>query len=413
MNTRSAIQPFWQRLRAIALYPFQGAALVTILVLVLGMSLLGWLPVLGFIIVIVCWLAAYKYAFEILQETAHGKLEPPERVLQIEGSLVFQYIGLQIVLLITPLIVMVKAPALGLLLLVGAVLVQPVATMVLAMSESLVHALSPGRWLAVIARIGWPYLAVVGLLFVIQVSATNAGALLAQVLPLMVANPLVNAFSLWGLFATFHLMGYLIYQYHQALGFDPHAVVGAPAPLRNRDQDLLDQAGAQIQAGEPAQAMALLREDMRERAVSPEVHELYRRLLRQAGDQAALIEHGRLFLHLLLLEKQERRALGLARECLDLDADFTTPEPEDGARLAERAALAGQSTLAVDLLRAAVRKHPRNPHMPAWSLRAADLMLRQPGTEAEARALLQGATERADDGTRQRIEQLMATLPAG
>ncbi|HRQ64099.1 MAG TPA: hypothetical protein PKZ76_04410 [Xanthomonadaceae bacterium] len=412
MNTRTAIRPFWQRLRAIALYPFQGAALVTIVVLVGVMALLGWLPVMGFILVIVCWLAAYKYAFEILQETAHGKLEPPERVLQIEGSVVFQYIALQIVLLIGPLIVMVKAPLLGLILLIGAVLVQPVATMVLAMSESLGQALSPGRWLAVIARIGWPYLAVVGLLFVIQVSASNAGALLAQVLPLFVAGPLVNVFSLWGLFATFHLMGYLIYQYHEQLGFDPAAVAGAPAPLRNRDQDLLDQAGAQIQAGDPAQAMALLREEMRERAVSPEVHELYRRLLRQAGDHAALVEHGRLFLHLLLMEKRERRALGLARECLDLDADFTTPEPEDGARLAERAALAGQSALAVDLLRAAIRKHPRNPQMPAWSLRAADLMLRQPGMEGEARALLVGATERADEATRQRIEQLMATLPA-
>jgi hypothetical protein len=412
MSRATPIPPFWRRLRAISAYPLRGAAGVTVLALVLAMLLLGWVPVLGFIFVLICWLAAYKYAFEILQETAHGKLEPPERVLQIEGSLVFRYIGLQIVLLITPLIVMVKAPALGLLLLVGAVLVQPVATMVLAMSESLGHALSPGRWLAVIARIGWPYLAVVGLLLVIQVSAANAGVLLVQVLPRMVAEPLVNAFSLWGLFATFHLMGYLIYQYHQALGFDPAAVVGAPAPLRNRDQDLLDQAGAQVQAGEPAQAMAMLREDMRERAVSPEVHELYRRLLRQTGDQAALIEHGRLFLHLLLLEKQERRALGLARECLDLDADFTTPEPEDGARLAERAALAGQSALAVDLLRAAIRKHPRNSQMPSWSLRAADLMLRQPGTEGEARALLLGATERADDATRQRIEQLMATLPA-
>lgn len=411
MNTRNPIEPFWQRLRAIAAYPFRGAALVTILVLVMVMTAAGWLPLLGLIVVIVCWLAAYKYAFEILQDTAHGKLEPPERVLQIEGSLVLQYIGLQIVLFLVPIIVMVRAPQAGFVLFVLAVLVQPVATMVLAMSGSLGSALAPGRWFVVIGRIGWSYLAVVGLLFVIQISAANAGGVLARVLPGIIAEPLVNVFSLWGLFATFHLMGYLILQYHRELGFEPAAVVGAPGLPPNRDRDLLESAGARVQAGEPDAALALLREDIRERAVSADVHELYRRLLRQsAADGGELVAHGRLYLHLLLMEKQERRALGLARECLDLDPDFTTPEVEDGVRLAQRATMSGQSALALDLLRAAIRARPRHPQMPAWSLQAADLLLRQPGTEDEARTLLEAARERAADEERQRVEQLLKTL---
>jgi hypothetical protein len=218
-------------------------------------------------------------------------------------------------------------------------------------------------------------------------------------------------FALWGLFATFHLMGYLIYQYHRELGFEPSAVVGAPGLPPDRDRDLLERAGAHVQAGNPEAALAELREDIRERAVSPEVHELYRRLLRQsAAEGHELVAHGRLYLHLLLMEKQERRALGLARECLDLDPDFTTPEIEDGARLAQRAAMSGQSALALDLLRAAIRAGRRHPQMPAWSLQAADLLLRQPGTEAEARSLLEAARERAADEERQRIEQLLATL---
>lgn len=413
MHTRTPIPPFWQRLRSIAAYPFQGAALVTIVVLVLAMAVLAWAPLLGLIFVLICWLAAYKYAFEILQETAHGKLEPPERVLQIEGSMVLQYIGLQIILFLLPILVMARLPALGVALFVLAVIVQPVATMVLAMSGSLINALAPGRWLAVIARIGWPYLAVVGLLLVIQVSAANAGEALSRVLPAIIAGPLVNAFALWGLFATFHLMGYLIFQYHEELGFEPDTATGAPGALRNRDQELLDRAGSEVQAGQPEAALALLREDIRERAVTPEVHELYRRLLRQSGAaKADLIEHGRLFMHLLLMEKQERRALGLARECLDLDPDFTTPEVEDGARLAERAEMVGQSALAADLLRAAIRRQPRHAQMPAWSLRAADLLLRRPDTEREVRVLLEAARERAAEEDRERIEQLLATLRA-
>ena len=412
MSSKAPIQPFWQRLREIAGYPFSGAAMPTVVVLVLAIGLLGWLPGLGWLMTLICWLAAYKYAFEILQETAHGKLAPPESVLRIEGDVVLQYIGLQIILILTPLIVMIFAPVLGVALFVLMVLVQPVAIMCLAMSGSLGQALEPGRWFAVISRIGWPYLAVVGLLFVIQASAANAGQVLEAVLPGILAAPLVNAFAFWGLFATFHLMGYLIYQYHEELHFEPEAHQSVPGLPRNRDQDLLDQAGARIQAGEPEAARALLREEMRERAVSVEVHELYRRLLQQDTNRDELLAHGRLFLHLLLMEKQERRALGLARECLDLDPDFTTPEVEDGVRLAGRAALLGQSGLAIDLLLAAIRREPKHPQLPAWTVQVADLMLRQPGREAQARSLLDAALTRADGADRSRIEALLATLPA-
>jgi hypothetical protein len=367
MSAKAPIQPFWQRLPEIARYPLQGAALPTIAVLVLLIALFGWFPILGLLVTGVCWLAAYKYAFEILQDSAHGKPEPPESVLRIDGYVVIYYLILQVILFVVPLLLMLFSPPLGWVALVLSVLMQPVAIMCLAMSGSLGNALDPSRWFAVVSRIGWPYLAVVGLLFVIQASAANAGSLLSSLLPGLIAGPLVNVFAFWGIFATFHLMGYLIYQYHEALHFEPEAHQALPGRPRNRDQLLLDQAGERLQAGEPEAALVLLREEMRERAVTPEVHELYRRLLRQADDRTGLIEHGRIFLHLLLLEKQERRALGLARECLDLDPDFTTPEVEDGARLAQRAATLGQSALAIDLLRAAIGKDPRHPDMPALS----------------------------------------------
>lgn len=410
MSRTVPIPPFWSRLRAIMAYPFRGAAGITLLVLVLAMMLLGWFPVVGFLAVIICWLAAYKYAFEILQETAHGRLEAPERVLQVEDSVVLHYLGLQIVLLGVPLLVGMRAPGIGLGLLIASALVQPVATMVLAMTGSIVPALSVPRWLAVIARIGWAYAALVALLFVIQISASNATELLARALPVLLAQPLAIAFTLWGLFATFHLMGYLIYQYHRELDFEPEAVVGLPGLPPDRDQTLLDAAAERIRAGEAEAARSLMAEEIASRAVSAEVHELYRRLLQQADDRAERLRHGRVFLHLLLLEKQERRALALARECLDLDPDFTTPQPEDAAGLSERAAALGQRGLATDLLRAAIRAAPKHPSMPAWTLRAADLLLLQAGSEDEVRVLLERARERADEADRERIDQRLSAL---
>ncbi|MCU0755304.1 MAG: hypothetical protein MUE46_09300 [Xanthomonadales bacterium] len=408
----TAIVPFWNRLRDIAKYPFRETGLATIAVLTLLVSTLGWFPVGGWIIQLICWIAAYKYAFEILQMSAHGHLEPPETVLKVEGSLVFKYLILQIVLIAVPIIVAYwLSMELAWMLYVLGILIQPAATLLLVMEGRLRAALRPDRWLQLIQRIGWAYLALCALLAVFQGSARNAESLLSELLPALLSRPLVMVCSLWLLFATFHLMGYLIYQYHDALGFAPEAPATRLETPRDRDQQLLDQVGAQMTAGAPDQALALLRAEMAQRAVSPAVHELYRRLLTQAGDRRALLEHGRLFLHLLLLDpRQDPRAMTLARECLDLDGNFTTPEIEDGVKLARRAATRGQARLALELLRAALRTAPKHRDAPEWAADAAEMLLRVPGQEAAARSLLTAMRPRAEGAVQLRIEQLLQGL---
>lgn len=409
------IVPFWQRLRPIASYPFRGAALYSVLALTAFIVVLGMLPGVGWIMAAIGWLAAFKYAFESLRHTAHGRLEPPEVVLGVDDSVVLQYILLQLISVLFPLMAgFAFGWPVGIALYALLALVQPAAIMGLAMTESLGAALNPSLWLSLISRVGWSYLALIGLMLVMQGSAANADGLLSMLLPGFFARPLGVLFSLWALYATFHLMGYLLWQYHEALGIEPKSLTEEADRPPNRDRDLLESAGERVRDGDPAAALALLREEMRGRAVSIEVHELYRRLLRQAGDNQGLAEHGPLFLHLLLLEKQERRALGLARECLDADPDFCALEPEDSARLAERALLAGQRALALELLTALTRRHPKHAELPRWCIRAADLLLREAGREAQARALLEQARARcpADDPIGAQISAQLATLPA-
>jgi hypothetical protein len=414
MSPSPEIAPFWQRLRPIAAYPFRGAALYSMLALTVFIIALGMFPLLGWVFVLIGWLAAFKYAFEVLQATAHGRMDAPEVVLGIDNSVVWRYIVLQFLAVAVPALVMLLlSPMIGIVLYFVLLLAQPAAIMALAMTQSLRAAINPALWSALIGRIGWPYLALIGLLLVMQLSAANASQLLAMVLPWLLAEPLALLFSLWALFATFHLMGYLLWQYHEALGLEPRSITEGAALPANRDRELLDAASAKVQQGEPGAARELLRAELRTRAVTIEVHELYRRMLQQAGDNPAMLEHGPLFLHLLLVEKQERRALGLARECLDVDPDFTALQPEDSALLAERAVFGGQRQLALDLLLALLRRHPKDPSMPQWTLRAVDLLLRQPGREGQARALLARARERCtDEAIGARLDAQLAALPA-
>lgn len=402
-------EPFWNRLRGIALYPFQGAALASMVVYSLG-SLLGFLPA-GILFSIMVWVAAWRYAFEILVYTAHGQMRAPEVTMHTGTGVVTRFFALMLVSLLA---LLAAAQLGGVLLVVPAMLLvallMPGSIMSLAIDGSLPRALNPATPLAVLGRIGGPYFAVVGLLFVIQASASTAAGLLAMWLPGVLAHLVSMAATLWGMFVAFHLMGYLVYQYHEELGFEAGTTVVAPG-LPDRDGELLARAQERVADGETAAAITLLEEEMRERAVPLEVHELYRKLLRTEGRQAALLAHSGSYLGRLLLEKQDLRALSVVREALQADPAFTPPEPADGDHLARRARDLGQAGLAVDLWLGMLERWPRDPGRVEWALAAAPLLAqRDRGTLAQE--ILQRHAGSVDDPElQQRVRSALAALP--
>lgn len=394
VHANTTPEPFWLRLRAITAYPFRGAALSSLVALTLA-SLLGLVPVIGWVISILVWIGAYKYAFEVLRATADGRMEAPEVVLGVDDGTVVRLIAMQIVFIAAVVAALILGgPIIGLAVLAFIAFVQPGCVMSLAIDGSLRRALNPSTPLELVGRIGWPYLAVFGLLFVIQASALTASVWLATWMPPVLADLTVTAVAFWGLFAAFHLMGYLVYQYHEVLGYQP-AQSGLPGRY-SPDADLLAEAGDHVRAGQLDTALDLLRGETRSRAVSLDVHDLYHRLLRQKGDAAALADHAGEYLNLLMLERQERRALGLLRTSLDADPDFVPAQLEHAGQLVERARLGGQGTLAADLLCAMLRRHPRHDDAPRWGLDAA-LLLAERNRDDDARRLLEQARERCDE----------------
>lgn len=403
--------PFWHRLRSIMLYPVRGAAFYTLLTLTLC-TLLGVLPGIGWLVTLVIWLAAYKYAFEILRATADGRMDPPESVLKVDGGVVWRLIALQLIYIVIVVLTMLFfGPLVGVLAIAAIVFLQPGCIMSLAIDGSLGNALNPATSFGIVARVGWPYLAVFGLLFVIQASVATAGLWMTKFVPAMLGGPLLNLVSFWGLFAAFHLMGYLVYQYHEELGYDPESHRDRLPTLHNRDGELLERAQGLIRDGHNEAAKETLRAEIRVRSVTPEVHELYHRLLRSDGSVAERSEHSRQYLNLLMIEKQETRALTVVRDALEADPEFIPMQSEHAERLAERARMAGQSQLALDLLRSLLRQSPRSSSAPRWALDAALLLVDRFGRDDEARALLQEALTRCEDDTlRGKLEAALKPL---
>lgn len=407
--------PFWHRLRSITLYPVRGAAGVTLFTLTLG-SLLGYIPVVGFLLTLIVWLAAYKYSFEILRATADGRTDAPEVAIEISDGTVWRFIGLQFTYLaLLVAAALITGPIGGLVALLVIALLQPGCIISLAIDGSYAKAIDPTTAFSIMARIGAPYFAAFGLLFVIQVSAATAADFLAEVMPAVLGDLVVTFFSFAALFATFHLMGYLVWQYHEALGYEPETQRHPKPALHGavRDNALVEQAQALVREGERDAAVALLGEEIRQRVVPLEAHELYRRLLRAGTDRGAIDAHARLYLHLLMSERRERPALNLLRDALQDQPDFVPLEPEHGDQLAERARQLGQGQLARDEWLALLRAHPRHELAPRWAFNAAMLMAERFGQDAAARRLLESAKTRTSDADLlARIDAALRALPA-
>ncbi len=394
--TDQPIVPFWQRLREISLYPTQPGALITLIVLSLA-RLLGLLPGVGRIVTVLVLVALYKFAFEVLRATANGHMEPPENALDMEESVGRQGVMLQGAFIVLAFLSFIVGGvllgedgiwfgiAVSLLLLLG----WPGACMSLAIDQNFWHALNPGTWMQIMSRLGWPYFLAFGLMALIFLSSANAQSLVQGVLPLLIGLPVLYFISGYALLATFHLMGYLIWQYQDELGYTPDT---PHAPLSNPnadpDQAVLDDVAQMIRDGETDMAYETLRAHLRERGGTEALHTQYRKLLRLRADSTELIRHGREWLPMLLAQDREKAAVELCRELVELDPTFVVNDAESNTRLAKRAAALGQTQLALRLINGFHKRHPKSADIPEMYLLAARLLSERMGKDAEAKALL-------------------------
>lgn len=394
--TDKPIVPFWQRLREISLYPAQTGAMVTLVVLSLA-RLLGLLPGVGRIVNLLVMIALYKFAFEILRATANGNMAPPENALDMDESVGRQGVLLQAAFIVLAFLSFFVGVLLfgeggvwfGIIASVVLLFGWPGACMSLAIDQNFWHALNPGTWLQIMGRLGWPYFLAFGLMALIFLSAANAQAMIQDVIPLLIGLPVFYFISGYALLATFHLMGYLVWQYQDELGFTPDA---APMPLINRhadpDQSILDEAAQMVRDGETDLATDALRAHLRERGGTEAVHTQYRKLVRLKGDKAELIRHGKEWLPMLLAQDREKAALELYRDLVELDPAYAIGDAESNTRLANRAAALGQTQLALRLISGFHKRHPKSADIPQMYLLAARLLSERMGKDAEAKALL-------------------------
>lgn len=273
------IEPFWKRLPKFFRYPLFPAPLVLISALALAGSLSADFALVGLLLRVVLWAVLFNYAFSALKATAQGDLAPPgvnSRTITEDFFQVFKQAAIYaLIWFVFVWLVPTMGLAVALLFLLAAFFLVPAMLILLVTTGSLLHAIDPSMFVRLAMRIGKGYFLMYFFLFLLGAAPAFVGQFLFAHLPQPLSMFIFNLAKGYYTVISYHLMGYVILQYHAEVGYevdfenfrDPTGQPaldsnedGADSPLLNRLKQLvtdgkLDEAIAliqrRLQAGEP------------------------------------------------------------------------------------------------------------------------------------------------------------------
>lgn len=414
----NVIKPFWERIPRFFLYPAKSESLVVILGLS-ALSILGVLPIIGLAAMLVVVIVSLRFCYRVLYHTALGNLEPPGMGRETEfRSIVLQQLGVFFVLFSIPGVVagLTQNGTMFILSMGGVFLLLPAAVMTLAIEESFLSAINPLVLLQVAGRIGPPYLLLWFMLTLLLGGGWTVAALLPP-LPNWLELFASNFFSIYFFVAMFHMMGYVVYQYHEQLGFvvdkdfaesnetssDFRRYAATPAP---------DRVSLLITEGKYEEAADELKSQLRENLDDLRLHERYHRLLLTQGKlKDRGMAHADLYIGRLLEHGQQQRALEVYRRSASHWGPIEIKDANDAVALARHTHERGDPRLALPMLGRFTQRFPDHVRIPEAQLLAAQLLADELGRVQMARQMVVQLQQRyPEHPLRPQMDTLLVSL---
>jgi len=222
LGAATEVTPFWNRIGSFFRYPFHSDPLIVIAICTL-VPLVAPANLIGILIWLVLALALFKYTYAVINHTAEGHLKPPSVSVAFTGS-GFNIVILQLLVFIlmgglVGAAAMLGGPLLMLLALAFVVLALPASIMVLAMERSVGAAVNPMNLAVLISRIGTPYFLLYGYLILLTLASGVAQDFAHNHFPFWFSQPLSGFLNSTFTLILFNMLGYLLFQYQEELGF--------------------------------------------------------------------------------------------------------------------------------------------------------------------------------------------------
>ena len=318
ISISNVIEPFWKRLHQFFLYPLHLRTLLLIVVVSALSSFFVHRNLLNAAAQLILAGIMLRYAFSVLVRSSHGSLKPPPLdvdvfvgsiALIVKQLLVFAVFGFVLYK------VMALAGLTWALVVAGFLALSfPAILIVLAVSNSILGAINPGVFIRLMFRIGWGYLLMIFFLGLLGSAPYALRFLIHPDFPLQVKMLLYAIIGNYYAIVSYHLMGYVMFQYHEEVGYeidyqekDGAVPVDSPAVSRAGGSEILQEVNILIKEGNLDKALEVLRASEAAKA-DLTLAGRYFNLLKLKQIVPEMLEQGKRYLPLLAKAGRERYA---------------------------------------------------------------------------------------------------------
>ena len=361
LGAGNIIRPFWQRIPQFFLYPFQFPPLLFMLFLTVMSIMINKVPAdimpFGILIELAMVMLFIKYAYVVLEHTAQGYLQAQ----RIRSNLLTENLETPFKQLFIVFLFFIGLSELSeldneALLYIGmffTALVFPASVMVLAVEHRLVRAINPVTLLKVIRHIGGAYLIMCLFLLLLLTGAMQATNIMTEYLPESIYMPVGNFIIMLFTLIMFNMMGYVLYQYHEALDYNikkEYSESGNSVSWPHETESALREIEILFHEGKLGDAHERLIQMIQTHPGNMEYRERLHRLLLARGDTEGLRTYSADYIGRLMLENRPSEAMRVFTDCYKLDKDFKFGNGRQRLAMAQLLNKNGQARAALNLL---------------------------------------------------------------
>jgi len=390
INASNFIVPFWNRIPKFFLYPANLSSLIFIIVITVLSSVIPiQLGILGLIIHLSLFLIFIKYNMAVLLHTSEGDLEPPSASIATLTADFIQPIKLILLFFIMFLSIYIVQKILGnavaifwsIFLFAG----LPASIMLLAIDNALHRAINPLMIFNVMRTIGLPY--IVLYIFLLLVLG-GSGALREYFLNTdsFFLTALNQVLGYYFIVILFNMMGYLVFQYHDELGYSVSLHVDTDLESHQKKTNIttspiLNETDVLIKEGRLDDAAIAIEASIHQDPNNLKLHARYHELLKRTKNKEKLGLHGEKYMNILLVNNQTGKAANVYRVCLKANPKLAPTDPDKINKMAHTLHDLRAFKEAVILINGFHKRFPKHPDIPKNYLFAAKILsgeLQQP-----------------------------------
>lgn len=349
--------PFWRRLNESFRYPTNNDALL----LIIGSAVLASAAVVipfGFILILLISGAVLKYGFCCLQDTTEGKLEAPKINEAYQGGLIL-ILQLFFLFICVSTVISLSYFYLGAILtmLISAILISALPAMVItfALSDNIFTALNPSANYRLIQAIGLPYLLLLGFIMIMFSSIGIISELLSHFPPIITAIG-EGVVSNYYMIVTFHMMGYVIFQYQDKIGFYARDDEGKYEKRSQYDRERA-RIGIQLKEGNYDKVTELFIAQIQQHRKDRILHADFFNYLCAIKDQVNLQKLANSYFDILSTYQLLEQLYSEFRRCRVICPNYLPDDPKITHALAERTFAGGDFRTTIQLLNGLRKAH--------------------------------------------------------